>query len=205
MSSILHLRKRLISLPTALEMPGVAIRPFNGTDPTIADADARAWLGLREASFAGMTAGGRPWSLDDFHREFAAKPWWKPERMLMAVGVVDGHKELLGSATLGRTGRPPDDEAALMWLMVLPAQRRRGLGHALLGAIERLALEAGETTLMLETHASWNEAVRLYRKAGYEQATDQPVASNSSTTGLVPSPSQSAAQRFRSRRGRGIG
>ena len=168
MSSILHLRKRLISLPAVAEVPGITIRPFNGADATTAAADARAWLALREAAFEGMTAGGRPWSLDDFHREFAAKPWCKPERMLIAVTTDSDREVIVGSVTLGRSGRAPNDFACLQWLMVRPDYRRRGIGRLLLNTIEQLALDAGETILMLETHATWSEAVRLYRAAGYE-------------------------------------
>jgi ribosomal protein S18 acetylase RimI-like enzyme len=173
MSSILHLRKRLISLPAAADVPGVTIRPFNRTDAATADSDAPAWLALRESAFAGMTAGGRRagerrWSLDDFRREFSTKPWWEPERMLFAVTTVDDRETVVGSVTLGRSGRAPDDVASLMWLMVAPDQRRRGIGKLLLNAIERQAFEAGETTLTLETHATWSDAVRLYRAAGYE-------------------------------------
>jgi ribosomal protein S18 acetylase RimI-like enzyme len=173
MSSILHLRKRLISLPAAVAVPGVTIRPFNGTDAATAAADARAWLALREAAFAGMIAGGRRaeerrWTLDDFRREFTAKSWWRPERMLFAVTTENDREVIIGSVTLGRSGRAPDDVASLMWLMVAPDQRRRGIGKLLLNAIERQAFEAGETTLTLETHATWSDAVRLYRAAGYE-------------------------------------
>jgi len=171
MSSILHLRKRLISLPAAVEVPSVTIRPFNRTDLSPVDADWRAWLTLREAAFAGMTAGSRradelKWTLDDFRREFTAKPWWQPQRMLFAV--TDECNKIVGSATLGRTGRPPHDFACLQWLMVRPDARRRGIGNLLLSAIERLAFDAGETTLALETPAAWTDAVRLYRVAGYE-------------------------------------
>lgn len=170
MSRILHLRKRLISLPAGLAVPGVAIRPFNGGEAVAGSSDAQAWLGLREGAFAGLTAAGRPWSTDDFHREFTAKPWWDSSRMLFAVEDDGAAGTVLGSIALGRAGRPPNDYASLMWLMVAPEARRRGIGRLLLAAIERQAYEAGETTLALETHAAWSEAVRLYRAAGYEEA-----------------------------------
>jgi len=169
MSRILHLRKRLISLPAATAVPGVAIRPFNGGDAVAGNRDTQAWLGLREAAFAGLTAAGRPWSTDDFRREFTAKPWWNPRRMLFAVEDDGAAGTVLGSVALGRAGRPPNDYACVMWLMVAPEARRRGIGRLLLAAIERQAFEAGESTLALETHTGWTEAVRLYRTAGYAE------------------------------------
>lgn len=168
MSRILHLRKRLIALPAAHELPDVTIRPFIATRPGSRDADARAWLKLREAVFSGLVAGGRPWTAADFHREFLGKPWWVPERMLFAVAAGSGGESILGSVTFGRSGRPPDDYGSVQWLMVRPEQRRRGIGRLLLSTIERQALSAGETSLTLETHAAWSDAVRLYRAAGYE-------------------------------------
>ena len=163
MSSILHLRKRLISLPAVPDVPGVTIRPFNGSE-----SNAATWLAIREAAFAGMIAEGRPWSTSDFRREFTAKPWWEPGRMLFAATTEHDREVVVGSVTLGRAGRAPNDFACLQWLMVRPEERRRGIGKLLLTTIERLAFDAGETTLALETHASWSEAVRLYRAAGYE-------------------------------------
>jgi len=156
-----------------MELPGVTIRPFNAAGPDSGDSDAPAWLELREAAFAGLVASGRSWTLDDFHREFMAKPWWQPERMLFAVAVENGGEAIvreliMGAATLGRAGRPPDDHASVQWLMVRPEHRRRGIGKLLLSTVERQAFAAGETTLSLETHAAWNDAVRLYHAAGYE-------------------------------------
>jgi ribosomal protein S18 acetylase RimI-like enzyme len=78
---------------------------------------------------------------------------------------------VVGSVTLGRSGRPPDDRACLAWLMVDPEYRRRGIGAALVRAVERAAMEQGETELVLETHADWREAVRLYERLGYVPLT----------------------------------
>lgn len=168
MSRILHLRKRLIALPAAVELPDVTIRPFIATNPGSGDADAQAWLELRETAFCGLVAGGRTWTAADFRREFLGKPWWSPERMLFAAAAGSGGEFILGSVTLGRSGRPPDDNASVQWLMVRPEHRRRGIGRLLLSTIERQAFAAGETSLTLETHAAWSDAVRLYRAAGYE-------------------------------------
>lgn len=168
MSRILHLRKPLISPPAALELPGVTIRPFNGAGADHGVADVAAWLELRDATFAGLVAEGRPWTASDFRREFTSKPWWRPERMLFAMAASLGGQSLVGSITLGRSGRSPDDSASVQWLMVRPEHRRRGIGRQLLSTLERYAFAAGETTLMLETHAAWSDAVSLYRAAGYE-------------------------------------
>jgi ribosomal protein S18 acetylase RimI-like enzyme len=162
------MRKSLNSAPAGFAVPGVTIRPFNGAGPDSGDAEARAWLALREATFAGLVATGRSWTPDDFRREFTAKPWWKPERMLLAVAAENGGEAIVGTVTLGRFGRPPDDHASVQWLMVRPEHRRRGIGKLLLATIERQAFAAGETMLTLETHAAWSDVVRLYRAAGYE-------------------------------------
>ncbi|MCE9606742.1 MAG: GNAT family N-acetyltransferase [Planctomycetia bacterium] len=171
MSRILHLQKSLTAGPDPLTVPGVTIRPFNGATSATTNADARAWLALREAAFAGMLAAGRSWTIDDFDRELTAKPWWSPERTLLAC-ISDGEPDsivgpIVGSITLGRTGRPPHDSASVMWLMVRPEWRDRGIGQALLSTIEGLALAQEESILTLETHVEWQAAVRLYRAAGY--------------------------------------
>lgn len=126
--------------------------------------DVAAWLALRTAAFADLTAGGRHWTASDFHREFVGKPWWSPERMWLARDPLGA---IVGSVTLGRSGRPPHDEACVMWLMVDPAHRRHGIGSLLLATLERAAWDAGERRLTLETHSSWTDAVRLYERFGF--------------------------------------
>ena len=133
--------------------------------PPATSADIAAWLRLRTAAFAGSLAIGREWTAADFEREFLARPWWRPDAMWLAESLDS--PLVVGSVTLGRSGRPPDDRACIQWLMVAPGFRRRGIGSALLAAAERAALERGEAELVLETHTDWRDAVRLYERLGY--------------------------------------
>ena len=54
-------------------------------------------------------------------------------------------------------------------MFVRPAFRGRGLGEAILEALEREGREAGYDTLLLETGTRQPEALALYRKAGYTE------------------------------------
>ena len=64
-----------------------------------------------------------------------------------------------------------------MW--VAPAARGLGLGRRLLRELERLARETGARTIRLDTNRVLNEAIRLYRSAGYREVprfSDEPYA-----------------------------
>lgn len=61
-------------------------------------------------------------------------------------------------------------EIKRMW--VSPGHRRQGVASALLAGLEELALAAGRTTVVLDTHRVLVEAVALYQAHGY-----QPVSS----------------------------
>ena len=64
-----------------------------------------------------------------------------------------------------------------MW--VAPAARGLGLGRRLLRELERLARETGARTIRLDTNRVLNEAIRLYRSAGYQEVprfSDEPYA-----------------------------
>jgi ribosomal protein S18 acetylase RimI-like enzyme len=64
-----------------------------------------------------------------------------------------------------------------MW--VAPAARGLGLGRRLLRELERLARETGARTIRLDTNRVLNEAIRLYRSAGYQEVprfNDEPYA-----------------------------
>jgi GNAT superfamily N-acetyltransferase len=59
--------------------------------------------------------------------------------------------------------------AELKRMFVVPAARGRGIGRAVLDALEAVARGRGWTTLRLETGPRQPEAVALYRRAGYRQ------------------------------------
>lgn len=56
-------------------------------------------------------------------------------------------------------------EIKRMW--VSPAARGRGVGRALLGALEAEAARLGAGEVRLDTNAALTEAVALYRSSGY--------------------------------------
>jgi ribosomal-protein-alanine N-acetyltransferase len=64
------------------------------------------------------------------------------------------------------------DEAELLLLAVAPAQRRRGVGGALLRGTIGDAQGAGVATLHLEVRAG-NEAIRLYEEAGFAKVGER--------------------------------
>jgi GNAT superfamily N-acetyltransferase len=157
---ILRFSKSLDVCPPEINPKSAAIRTFRGPE------DVESWLVLKAVAFAGLTASGRAWTAEDFQREFVVKPWWSPQRMWLAT---DDGGAIVGSVTLGRSGRPPDDLPCVMWLMVDPQHRRRGVGRALLTTLERAVWEAGELRVTLETHSSWTDAARLYEQTGYRR------------------------------------
>jgi GNAT superfamily N-acetyltransferase len=52
-------------------------------------------------------------------------------------------------------------------LFVLPAQRRLGIGRALLAAVREAAIESGALRLVVQTEDDNELALRLYAKCGY--------------------------------------
>jgi GNAT superfamily N-acetyltransferase len=155
MSKIVHLQKTLITRSVPEAVTGVTIRGFIGLD------DIEGWLALRDATFAHLVAAGRRWMVADFQREFAASRLWA------AVVERDATSVIVGSVALGRTGRPPQDRAALQWLMAAPNYRRRGVGRALISVVEQTVWDDGEREILVETHADWRDAMRLYERCGY--------------------------------------
>ncbi len=74
-----------------------------------------------------------------------------------------------GSAALGCGGvrmlGPARAEIKHVWLR--PEARGRGLGHTLMGELERIAEELGATDVVLDTNSSLDSAGALYRSRGY--------------------------------------
>jgi ribosomal-protein-alanine N-acetyltransferase len=77
------------------------------------------------------------------------------------------------------------DEAELLTIAVAAAERRRGLGRALLAAVIECVRAAGATALFLEVGADNPAAIALYRRndfrpvgrrSGYYQRGSQPPA-----------------------------
>jgi GNAT superfamily N-acetyltransferase len=54
-------------------------------------------------------------------------------------------------------------------MAVLPSMRGRGIGEALLKAVEAFAMEHGHTTLLLTTTPFLDSAIRLYERSGFSR------------------------------------
>jgi [ribosomal protein S18]-alanine N-acetyltransferase len=84
----------------------------------------------------------------------------------LVIASLDGSDA--GFALARSTG----DEAELLLLATRPAARRRGVAGALLRAIVAEAQSRGVTQLHLEVRAG-NDAVRLYRREGFEKVGER--------------------------------
>jgi len=60
------------------------------------------------------------------------------------------------------------DDAEIKRMYVRPAYQGRGLARLILAELERTAVEAGITRLILETGLEQPEGIALYRSAGYD-------------------------------------
>jgi ribosomal protein S18 acetylase RimI-like enzyme len=73
----------------------------------------------------------------------------------------------------------PGAPAHIKRMWVAGSARGLGLGRRLLGELEAQAAAHGVRTVQLETHRALNEAISLYRTAGYEEVprfNDEPYA-----------------------------
>jgi ribosomal protein S18 acetylase RimI-like enzyme len=61
------------------------------------------------------------------------------------------------------------DQAEVLRIRVHPALRRRGLGRALMSALEERAAQLGLTEMHLDTTVQQPEAVAFYRALGYQE------------------------------------
>ncbi len=61
------------------------------------------------------------------------------------------------------------DSVEIKRMYTLPNERGRGLGRKVLQELEKWAEELGYTTLVLETGASFDAAIALYQKYGFQR------------------------------------
>ncbi len=185
MGIILQLSKSLLPPVANARVPGVEVRHFRGPE------DIAAWIELRNRAFARETVGVRQWDESDFRAEILDKPWWSPDRLWFAVATPEpgdpssaasqsenlplakvGNPSLacqvVGAVVLADRGLADKAQAAIHWLIVLPGWRRRGVGQLLIETLEARAWELGHRRVVLETHAAWRSAGRLYERLGYQ-------------------------------------
>ncbi|WP_327121027.1 GNAT family N-acetyltransferase [Streptomyces sp. NBC_01341] len=103
----------------------------------------------------------------------AAAAWWRERAEAVDSGsqqvwiARDGDARLVGTISLVRTTLPnARHRAEVTKLVVGPSARGRGIGRALLTAVEEWAAAAGLTLLVLDTETG-SDAERLYRSEGW--------------------------------------
>jgi GNAT superfamily N-acetyltransferase len=142
----------------------IGIRTYQGAE------DIPRWLEIRRRSLHGQIAPARPWSEADFRREFLEKPWWRPDWMWFAEEPGSAGAVIpLGAAALRTMESETPAAGSIQWLLVLPEHRRRGVGRQLIRHLEAAAWDFGCRTVIAETLASWQDAVRFYERLGYRR------------------------------------
>lgn len=106
----------------------------------------------------------RPWN--DPRKDIARKLAVQPE--LFLVGVLG--EAIVATAMAGYEGH----RGWVNYLAVSPEHRRRGLGKALMRAVEQRLMERGCPKLNVQVRAANSEALQFYRRLGYAQ--DEAVA-----------------------------
>jgi ribosomal protein S18 acetylase RimI-like enzyme len=81
------------------------------------------------------------------------------------VYELDGRIVAMGAVIPDREGT-----AEVNYVRVHPAMRRRGIGRAVMRALERRAIELGCVRMHLDTTVAQPEAIAFYRSLGYEEA-----------------------------------
>jgi len=104
-----------------------------------------------------------PWAKAVAYWQKAIKP-----HTVLLLAETDGR--VSGTAQLALESRPNGlHRAEISKLMVAPAFRRRGIGRALMAALETEARDRGRTLLILDTRAG-DTANDLYRSLAYIEA-----------------------------------
>ena len=88
----------------------------------------------------------------------------------MLVATVDGYA--VGTISIGEGRFQRQGSLRLFALNVGPADRREGVGTALVKAVEAIADERGRHAVNLEVTTDNEGAIRLYRKMGYRICDD---------------------------------
>jgi len=99
-----------------------------------------------------------------------------PPGGVFLVGFDESGRPLCG----GGVKRLSDEACEIKRMYVVPESRGRGLGNALLRALEDAARELGYTVARLDTGSRQPNAERMYRNAGYRPIGNfngNPVAS----------------------------
>jgi len=123
----------------------VEIRPFEPGDEGAVVALWERCLLLRPAN--------------DPRRDIARKREVRPD--LFLVGTIDGR--VVASVMAGYEGH----RGWINYLAVEPAERRKGLGRAMMAEAERRLRDAGCPKINLQVRATNVEALEFYRRLGF--------------------------------------
>ena len=171
------------NLPAA---PGYAeVSILQGVTNTIREAresDAREIAALWTEAYVTLGVGGRadPYSTADFATSA------RHGVVLVADGGagVAGVVVLFGPEAPGRSAAS-EDEAELSRLAVDVAERRQGIGRALVAHCERLARSAEWPAIALWSRAGQVEAHRLYESMGYVRVAERDSVDSTGLERLV--------------------
>ena len=166
MAKVLQLAKKLEKRPQLAKVEGITLRQFKGPE------DIDLWLQTRLFTFADEFSPPKPWSKQDWQREFSRKPWWTDQRMWFAqvhppLARDSENGKTIGSVTLGHRGKGINARPSIHWLMVVPEWRWHGAGRFLVTQIEQQAWDLGEREIVLDTLSEWAAAAAFYQKMGY--------------------------------------
>lgn len=123
---------------------------------------------LREAVFAGAGVSFfTPFTLDDARAFWVDKVVASLHAGTRRVLVARDGERIVGTVQLD-LDTPPNQRhrAAVAKLLVHPAAQRRGIGRALMIAVEEIAQSEGRTLLTLDT-VTGSKAELLYRSLGF--------------------------------------
>jgi acetyltransferase len=125
---------------------------------------------LHDSVASEASIGFLPPLRDEEARLFWSDNFQEVARGARVILVAREAGHVVGSVQLALAMKPNAlHRAEVQKLLVLRSQRRRGIGQALMQAVEQAALERKRTLLVLDTRQGDN-AERLYRKLGYQEA-----------------------------------
>lgn len=157
-------------------MSSTLIRPIVPADDATVAAIIRTCLEAYRLDIPG-TAYFDP-ELDHLSRFYASRPG---RRAYFVMEDADAARILGGAGLAEYEGLGACCELQKIYLV--ESERGRGLGRALLDAVEGHARKLGYRRVYLETHTSLHEAVRLYERCGYRRV-DRPATAVHSTMDL---------------------
>ena len=148
-------------------MSSTLIRPIAPADDAAVAAIIRTCLEAYRLDIPG-TAYFDP-ELDHLSRFYASRPGCRAYFVMEDADTA----RILGGAGLAEY-EGLDACCELQKIYLVESKRGRGLGRALLDAVEGHAHKLGYRRVYLETHTSLHEAVRLYERCGYRRV-DRPA------------------------------